>query len=248
MSREHNDFVNAPELAEERLAEGLFAGAHRRVLSHDDETGAQTALMRFDAGWSGELAGLAGPLELLSLEGRLTLGADEVPAEGWARVPSGAAAGTLAAPDGARALVMTDPVAPAEGEAAIVDARELPWRGGVRGGPGGIAVKTLYEGSTVSLLIANVARYGSGAEFHECPEELYVISGDVTGRHGTMTTGSYFWRPELITHGPYWSEEGLMTFVRGHGDIYAHWIENPDSTPEENRAYAAALRARGELR
>ena len=63
-----------------------------------------------------------------------------------------------------------------------------------------------------------------------------------------MTAGSYFWRPEFITHGPYWSESGLLTFVRGHGDIYAHWIENADATTDENRAHAAALRASGEPR
>jgi hypothetical protein len=56
-----------------------------------------------------------------------------------------------------------------------------------------------------------------------------------------MTVGSYFWRPEYVTHGPYWSEAGLLTFVRGHGDIVAHWIEDPDSTVEDSRASKAAL-------
>ena len=243
MSREHRDFLDTAQLPEETVNEGPFAGARKRVLSHDAETGAETAVLILDAGWSSDLRGLAGPLELLALRGELRLGDAAVPAEGWARAPRADALGPLSAVSVAQAIVMTDPAAPVEGEPTIVDVRGAPWLGGVRGGPGGIAVKTLYEGTTVSLVTANVARYHSGPEFHECPEELFVIAGDVTGRNGTMTPGSYFWRPEFITHGPYWSEEGLLTFLRGHGEIYAHWMDNADATVEENRAYAAALHA-----
>jgi hypothetical protein len=248
VSRDHNDFINAADVGEELVAEGPFAGARRRLLSRDADSGAETAVLRFDAGWSGTLGDMAGELELLMLGGRLELGDRAVPAEGWARVPRADTARALAAREASEALVMTDPSAPPEGEDSVVDVRALPWQAGVRGGPGGIAVKTLHEGATVSLLIANVPRYGSGAEFHECPEELFVLAGDVTGRAGTMTAGSYFWRPEFITHGPYWSESGLLTFVRGHGDIYAHWIENADATIDENRAHAAALRTSRERR
>ncbi len=245
MSREHNDFINAADVGEELAADGPFAGAGKRLLSRDSGSGAETALVRFEAGWSGSLAGVPGELELLVLRGRLELGGRAVPTEGWARAPRADAARVLAAPEAAEALVMSDVSAAPDGEASVVDTRALPWRAGIRGGPGGIAVKTLHEGPTVSLLIANVPRYGSGAEFHECPEELYVLAGDVSGRAGTMTQGSYFWRPEFITHGPYWSESGLLTFVRGHGDIYAHWIEDADSTVDQNRAHAAAIRASG---
>ena len=76
---------------------------------------------------------------------------------------------------------------------------------------------------------------------HDLERVGELLAGDVEGRAGKMTAGSYFWRPEYITHGPYWSESGLLTFVRGHGDIVAHWIEDPDSTVEDNRAYLAAL-------
>ena len=56
-----------------------------------------------------------------------------------------------------------------------------------------------------------------------------------------MRGGSYFWRPEYITHGPYRSDEGMVCFVRGHGDIVALWIDRADTTVEENRAYAETL-------
>jgi hypothetical protein len=248
LSRAHNDFVDAGAVREEVVTDGPFAGSRSRLLSRDEGSGAETALLSFAPGWSSDLRGLEGPLELLVVGGELRLGERAIPPEGWARAPHARDLGALSALTSSAALVMTDPSAPPEGEATVVDVRAMPWRAGVRGGPGGIAVKTLHEGATVSLLIANVPRYGSGAEFHECPEELFVLAGDVSGRAGTMTAGSYFWRPEFITHGPYWSESGLLTFVRGHGDIYAHWIENADATIDENRAHAAALRASGEPR
>jgi hypothetical protein len=245
VSREHHDFLPAGELPEIAISDGPFTGARACVLSRDEQSGAETTLVAFDPGWSSELRDLRGPLEVLVLAGELRLGEQAIPPEGWARTPRAGMLGALSAASPAQALVMTDPTGPSDGEARIVDVRGMPWRGGVRGGPSGIAVKTLHEGATVSLVIANVARYHSGPEFHECPEELFVIAGDVTGRHGTMTAGSYFWRPEFITHGPYWSESGLLTFVRGHGDIHAHWIENADATVDENRAYAATLHAAG---
>lgn len=242
MGRKHVDFVDRDELAEETLESGPFAGAVKRVLSRDDVTGAETVILTCPSSWTADLTQLEGSIEFLTLSGTATLGPVEVPLEGWARAPRAAAAGTLVTDDEAELLLMTDP-GDEDGEITVFDVRGTPWLQGIRGGPGGIAVKTLHEGATVSLVIANVARYWSGAEFHDCPEELFVLSGDVEGKAGKMTTGSYFWRPEYITHGPYWSEMGLLTFVRGHGDIVAHWIEDPDSTVEDNRAYLAALQS-----
>jgi len=234
MSRPHRDFVDLADI-EETTPEGPFAGASKRSLSLDGDTGAETAVLTLPAGWSAGLSACEGSLELLSLDGAVTLGGEPVPEHGWARAPIAGEAGELSAPNGAELLVMTDPTAAPEAELTILDVRALPWQQGVRGGPGGVAVKTLYEGSTISLVIGNIPRYWSGAEFHSCPEELYVLEGDVTGSAGAMTVGSYFWRPEWITHGPYWSETGLLTFVRGHGDLVAHWIGDPGSTVEQNR-------------
>lgn len=239
MGRRHVDFIESGDVAEVTVAEGPFAGAHRRTLSRDEDTGAETALLTCPAGWEADLSGLDGSLELLARSGAARLGDVEVPLEGWARAPRAAAAGTLATPDGAELLVMTDPGGE-DGEIVAHDVRGSGWVQGVRGGPGGIAVKVLHEGATVSMIIANVPRYRSGPEFHDCPEELFVIEGDVEGRAGKMTRGSYFWRPAFITHGPYWSETGLLTLVRGHGDLVAYWIEDADATVEDNRAHLAA--------
>jgi hypothetical protein len=244
--REHVDFVRADDVAPEQISDGPLAGATRRLLSVDAETRDWTALVELPAGFAGDLSPTEGSLELLVVDGDLELGGVLLGALGWARAGRAADLGAIASAAGAEILWMTgprtdQPVRTADGEA-------LPWSAGSHGGPAGIAAKVLAEASPVSLLVANVPRYDSGPEFHECPEELFVLEGDVTGKAGTMTRGSYFWRPEYITHGPYRSESGLLCFLRGHGELHAHWIENEHATVEENRAYAATLRRAAETR
>jgi hypothetical protein len=241
MGRDHVDFVNAEEVPAEAVLDGAFAGTTRRLLSRDERSGAETAIVLIPAGWSGDLRVLDGPLELIALDGDVQLGGRTVPRDGWARAPQPRALGTLSSASDVAVLAMTDPTGPADGTLAIVDVAVEPWSVAARGGPEGITVKRLHDGATVSFMAHQRAGYRTGPEFHECPEELYVLGGDVTGRFGTMTRGSYFWRPEYVTHGPYSSEHGLTCFVRGHGDIVAHWIDDADATVEDNRAYAAAL-------
>ena len=244
--REHVDFVRSGDVAAESIAEGLLAGATRRLLSEDLETGDWTAIVELPAGFRVDAGSGSGSLELLVVEGEVVVGGQRLGAVGWARAGSAVDLGAIASAGGAYLLWMTGPAT--DQAARIVDTEALPWSAGSHGGPPGIAAKVLAEEAPVSLVVANVPRYDSGPEFHECPEELFVLEGDVTGKAGTMTRGSYFWRPEYITHGPYRSESGLLCFLRGHGELHAHWIENEHATVEQNRAHAATLRRAAETR
>jgi ChrR-like protein with cupin domain len=238
--REHVDFVRAGEIPPEAISDGPLAGASRRLLSHDPETEEWTAVVELPGGFTADVAADGGSLELLVVDGEILFGGTRLGPLGWARAGSVEALGPIGSQAGAEVLWMTGDAN--EQAPRIVDTQALPWSSGSHGGPPGIAAKVLAESEPVSLVVANVPRYDSGPEFHECPEELFVLDGDVTGKAGTMTAGSYFWRPEYITHGPYRSEAGLLCFLRGHGDLHAHWIENEKSTVDENKAYAAALR------
>jgi hypothetical protein len=226
-------------------------GATRRLLSQDDETRASTAVLDCPAGWTTGLLGAEALLEVLVVDGELDVAGETLPRTGYIRVERGLDVGGLAAPRGAQLLVMEDPAAEPRGEDPIVlDAGKLPWTSSKHGGPAGIANKELWAAGPkgpVTKLIANVPLYWSGPEFHECVEEFYVLQGDVTGRAGTMTAGAYVWRLPYMNHGPYWSEGGLALLLRGHGELYAHWHDDPDATPEQNREYAARLRAAGKL-
>jgi hypothetical protein len=240
MSREHIDFARAEELENEPVASGPLAGARGRLLSLDDDTRAATELVSLPDGFTCNLEALEGSLELLVVDGAIELGGRTLGPLGWARAGRAGKLGWLTASRESKLLWMTDA---ATSEApTVLDGKSLPWRAGSHGGPAGIAIKLLADAGPVSMIVANVPRYDSGPEFHECPEELFVVSGDVTGQAGTMTSGSYFWRPEYVTHGPYHSESGLLCFLRGHGELHAHWIDDANASIDENRAYAATLR------
>ena len=88
-------------------------------------------------------------------------------------------------------------------------------------------------------------------ESHPVVEEAYVISGSLTGPHGTMAPGAYFWRPPGIPHGPFgtrWGCVALIRFVGGEHKNEWSTSEAPFSfdtpykpiLPEEMSAYAYA--------
>ncbi len=51
-------------------------------------------------------------------------------------------------------------------------------------------------------------------ETHTCAEELFMLGGDITGPHGVMAPGAYFWRPRETFHGPFGSRNGSLALLR----------------------------------
>jgi hypothetical protein len=242
MARPHLDFIETEDVEAELIGEGGWFGAWQRVLSVDSQSGASTAVLECHPGWSADLTAESGLLEVFVIDGDVIANGQRLGRGGYVRAEEASQVHGLQALSHVHLLVLLDPSYEPPGgpqPVRLIDTELLPYLGGARGGPAGIAVKLLNDDESrgpVSLIASNVARYGSGPEFHSCPEELFVLGGDVTGKAGTMTTGSYFWRPEFVNHGPYWSETGLIVFLRGFGDLYAYWHTDADATPDENRA------------
>src|SRR5262249_55448434 len=95
--------------------------------------------------------------------------------------------------------------------------------------------------------VGNVPRWDYPMlEFHDGVEEIYCIGGDLwLGNAGTMRKGSYLWRPEYITHGPFYSHEGALLLVKVRARLINHLTADPLATPEENRAQAEREYAEG---
>ena len=245
MARPHLEWLSVSDVDEESLAAGPLSGLSRRVLSEDGATRASTALLRAPADWEGRAGELEGYVEIFVVRGNVAVGDVTLGRLGYASL----AAGTqIAIAAGTELLLMVDPARAGSipSEPATIDGEQLDWEQELHGAPGGVGVKVFHgadDKGPVTLLVGNVPHYRSGPEFHECPEEILVLEGDVGNEGVSVRAGDYLWRPEYITHGPYNSETGLLVFLRGHGEIVAHWMDNADATVEENRAYAAALRA-----
>lgn len=61
-------------------------------------------------------------------------------------------------------------------------------------------------------------------------EEAYVIARSLTGPHGTMYPGAYFWRAAQIAHDPFGSHWGGMSLMRFVGGKHVNiWTEEEAS-------------------
>ena len=80
------------------------------------------------------------------------------------------------------------------------------------------------SGAYSRLISADAGWIESRQEHHDCVEEVYMISGDMTmGELGTMTSGGYIWRPPLIKHGPMQTNAGGLMFIRTDGPLINHY-------------------------
>lgn len=241
--RPYIEFIQAQCLPWRRIGPGLARpDVEYKLLSRNAATGACTALMRYPAGWSRE-----GPEHLLAdeefyvLDGTLRMDARTYQADHYAFLPAGWTRAGMASPDGCVVLAFYDrepTLVEGPGDPAVrqspraiecLDAAAMPWDMTLNDPKLrhlGISRKNLRtdpetgERSFLSLILPQAVPSGGKGpqEIHPVVEEAYVIAGSLTGPHGTMYPGAYFWRPPGIPHGPFgarWGAVSLIRFVGG---------------------------------
>lgn len=225
MARPHIEFIDALAVAAQPVADGVLAGARRRLLSEDDETGAWTGIVSLPAGFSADLGALGRPLELFGLRGSVTVEGSTVGEGVYAYVPSGGTRPLMAAGD-AQLLVMVEEERPESDTAVeVIDTSTMRWAApDVEGAdiPAGIVIKLLRVDPESGdwTWVAGVAPgwREERAEIHPTVEECLMLRGDILlGARGTMHAGSYFWRPGMVEHGPMLSRDGGLFFFRTKG-------------------------------
>jgi hypothetical protein len=229
VARAHIEFIEGFEIDGEEVTEGPLAGSTRRLLSLDEDAGDYTALCTFPAGWSGNIAS-SRPVELFCLQGALELDGKPLRRGCYAYVPSGSSRGLLRAIDGSQSLVMVEAEHTPEPDDPIqvIDESTMPWQhaGSDPDIPPGIVIKLLREDPDThdwTWLAAFVPGWLiTGAEMHPTVEEGFMLQGDILGGdRGAMQAGSYFWRPGMVWHGPFFSLEGGIIFLRTKGGSLA---------------------------
>lgn len=241
--RPHIEFIQAQLLPWQHVGpDGARPGVEYKFLSRDPVSGACSVLLRYPAGWrrEGEEHLLAAE-EFYVLDGSLLID-DRIActADCYAHWPRGWVHRSVAAPRGAVVLAFYDarpevrpgrPDTPAREDLLVrrLDVARMPWDTTLND-PNlrhlGIARKNLRqdpdtgERSFLSLIMPHSAPDGNigPKEVHPCVEEAYVLSGALSGPHGVMHPGAYFWRPPGIPHGPFgsrWGAVSLMRFVGG---------------------------------
>lgn len=249
LDRPHIEFIQTQLLPWRRIGPGLARpDAEYKLLSRDAGDGACSALMRYAPGWSRE-----GPEHLLAaeefyvLEGALQMDDHVYPADSYAFLPAGWTRHSMATPQGCVLIAFYDrePVLVAGsgemGEAdrarsiPHVDAAAMPWDMTLNDEKLrhlGISRKSLRtdpvtgERTFLSLILPQSAPSGNAGpqEMHPVVEEAYVISGSLSGPHGTLYPGAYFWRPPGIAHGPFGARWGAVSLIRFVGGRHVnHW-------------------------
>jgi hypothetical protein len=244
MARPHVEFIFSQALA--WTLEGGPPGRERlphKTLSSDPVLKELTAIVQFPAGWSAMIES-GFQEEIYVLDGMLRIGGINLGRDGYFRVAPSMSEHWMA-PSGAVALIFLNRVeADSQLELVSIDTTLMPWdRTGVPPELDymGIARKALFVDSDTGrhrtwLLSTGPQIVPSGAalaiETHSCAEEVFMLSGDITGPQGAMTPGAYFWRPRDTYHGPFGSRNGslaLSRFRHGEQNTTFHALTKPFS-------------------
>lgn len=265
LDRPHIEFIQSQLLPWRRIGSGLARpDAEYRMLSRDPEDGACSALMRYPPGWSREgPEHIAAAEEFYVLDGVLCMDDRAYGPDSYAFLPAGWTRNTMSSPSGCVLLVFYDrePTllagageCPDDAQAVpFLDAAAISWDMTLND-PNlrhlGISRKNLRtdprtgERTFLSLILPQSAPQGGEGpqEMHPVVEEAYVISGSLTGPHGTMYPGAYFWRPPGIAHGPFGAHWGAVSLIRFVGGAHVNvWTENAPFRPDA--PYAPVLPA-----
>lgn len=248
---------------------GIPSGYNYKMLSIDEDSGACTMSVQWDAGYKQPPSVSYSELEIFIMDGAMQIG-DKVCAKGeYFFVPPGVSLPAFSTDMGCFALVMYNDSEPhiLEGDEDVTGANRdgliqlqsyagMPWQ-----------VPTLLP-QTASGCLLKLLRFDEqthamtflysmtpgfqqdNISYHDCAEEAYHVWGTSwMMQFGDLPTGGYFWRPAYVNHGAFYSEHGILGFGRTDGDLHNHFHHNAYSNPDENadRAAARLIRQKPEL-
>lgn len=222
--------------------------AEYKFLSRDEVTGGCSALIRYPLGWRREgPEHLTVAEEFYVLDGAIALNGMWFGFDHYGHVPAGTTHHRLESPEGAVVLTFFEgePIlSPGAGDdhpVTHIDALHMPWDMTLNDpklAHLGISRKDLRADpetgarTFLSMILPHSEPPGSKGptETHPTVEEAYVIAGSLTGPHGTMAPGAYFWRPPGIAHGPFGTRWGCVALIRFLGGKHVNqW--SPQDAP-----------------
>lgn len=249
------EFVQSQMLPWRRIGPGLARpDAEYKLLSRDPGDGACSFLMRYAPGWSRE-----GPEHIIAdeeffvVDGGLEMDGHYYPANSYAYLPAGWTRHEMRSEQGCvliafydrEPLLVMEPGTgdPERSSRAVqhLDAAAMAWDMTLND-PNlkhlGIGRKNLRtdpqtgERSFLSLILpqAEPPEHRGPQEIHPVVEESFLLGGSLTGPHGTMYPGAYFWRPAGIAHGPFGARWGAVALIRFVGGRHVN-VWTPEDAP-----------------
>jgi len=267
MARKHIEpFIDRDVPFRKMTLPGFKKGMHYKMLSIDEDTGACSMTVKFDAGYRMPPGMSYTEYEMQILTGSIKYGDKVCTAGYYLRVPAGVHMEEMQVPRGATALLCYNFAEPSFVESdedhplafrdqlTIVDSYEdiqwMPTSGAIYPAvaPGCLLKILKYDPLTEALTFLYCMTphfWQDNISYHDCAEEAYHIWGtSFMMQFGDLPTGGYFWRPPWINHGAFSSDLGILGWGRTDSKLHNYFHFNPWTTPEENRERAAAKLAR----
>lgn len=236
---------------------GVLPSTRQRVLSRDDESGAQSLIVDVPAGWFQGARTLGASEEFLVLAGSVT--ADGVAYERlcYGRLPAGT---TISGDSSTRGAVVAlfhdrDPTSepPAEPDTRKrvdkIDLRRSCEPTGPRNpdhpNPSSVKRFPLFDDPDTGESTWVFSGQGMGhyrrPEKHPVVEEMLHLAGELHGPNGVMRSGAYFWRPPEEWHGPFGFVGGCVLLFRTQGGPLTTIYADDDAQFEWDAPYAPIL-------
>ncbi|MYD42634.1 MAG: DUF4437 domain-containing protein [Gammaproteobacteria bacterium] len=240
---------------------GFGNGMHYKMLSFDPDTGACSMSVQLDNGYRRAPGFSWSEVEMMVIEGELTVGGRTCRKGHYFYVPAGYALPEISTQDGCLLLFLTNTGEPSHQESDShhalaqtdlyhdVDSyMDIPWA------LGNVTKPSVANGCLIKLLNFNPISQAmtflycmtpnfsqDNISYHDCAEESYHLWGTSwMMQFGNLPTGGYFWRPAYINHGAFASEFGCIALGRVDSKLFNHFHYNPWTTPQENRERSAA--------
>lgn len=245
--RPHIDFLQAQNVAWQNADWLGFPGAHVKILSRDDTSGAVSCVLSVTPDTKRANAALAFDEEIYALDGIVSFGGESFGENSYAFLPSGFADNSFAGPSSGVAHLLyfrgdnrapeTDPTRIANRLVRKIDLTTGAWDGNFdKFGLGSMSttarMRVLREDpftQETTYITATIAfRQGERAERHPIVQEFFLLSGELAGEFGVMQAGAYCFRPPMAKHAPYGSQTGAVIFFRGLGGKQETYWEDPE--------------------
>lgn len=193
-----------------------------KTFNVDRETGARSALIKYERGFTYEGGTSQFPDDILVLEGEMACG-DRTYSEGTYHFrPAGSPTGPVHTATGVTRLVWSEndtaAVGPSQSEVWIQDYNDLEWGRSYTnpGDPEKGCTKILRqdEEAGVTVLISGAFKpdmvLDGRADVHDHVEEVYVIDGEIEDYFGDID-GHILWKPGMYVY--------REPFTSAHGDV-----------------------------
>lgn len=221
--------------------------AKERRLSVDEEDGSSSLKIGFETDWGRGPGIHHANTEYYVLDGSLTYGGTTYGKGAYLYVPKGVPSDWLRFSAGTQILhyreygdagfdrtdsADAEPWEDAREEIILIDSEAMEWADVPNPGPmPGLMIKYLHvdpdTGFYTRLVHAREGWADHRLAHHPCYEEAYTTQGYMEYNFGTLTEGTYFFRPARVKHGHFTSMEGGATWLlRSDGELQNWYTQN----------------------